>query len=679
MRVCRKISFLAAFALTGPALLFSSSAQADELLAKLPTEDVYFSDIPIVLSVTRLAQPKSDAPAAITVIDRSMIEASGIREIPELMRLVPGFQVGHDYGNLLAPEQTPVTYLGYSDQFSRKMQVLVDGRSVYDPMYGGVRWSELGLLIDDIDRIEVIRGPNAASYGSNAFLGVINIITRDPATGAGTTTGVDVSTAGKRLATLRHFGGSDNNRYRISASYLGDGPHVGRHDAINSQTFSYRGAVKLKNEDSIDLQLGISQGYRQLGNDDPALVASDTYPWHDGYVYNNYQQIKWTRRPSSNSEYSLQLYHNYGQFDNNYQAYISGFLTSSNASTRTNRWDLEFQHTINPETEWRWVWGMGARLDEAWGQDWFTSNDWQQNYLYRLFGNGEWRPSDKWTVNLGAMAEQSTVAGNTLSPRVAINYHVNDSETFRAAVSQGYRNPSIFENFANTSVYLNNVSGPTIPVTYFYSDGTVHAAKVNNFELGYLHEAKNDRFMLDSRLFLMQFRDTIAYYNTATGSSTYGDGTAPYTYGNGGEADIYGTELQGKYRFNTNTSLTASYAYARHHGWYISDATTVPVSTGGSDGTTPTHTFSLLLDHKFDSQWSAGVFYHYVSTMQWFNGTNLSDGYNIVNIRLGKNFRIGTKQASFELIGQNLSGDYIDMVNEIRLQRTWYVGVRLPL
>lgn len=671
MQSCRKLYFLVAFALTGPVLLMSPGASADTVLAKLPTEDVYFSDIPVVLSVTRLAQPKSDAPAAITVIDRSMIEASGIREIPELMRLVPGFQVGHDYGNVLAPEQTPVTYLGYSDQFSRKMQVLVDGRSVYDPMYGGVRWSELGLLMDDIDRIEVIRGPNAASYGSNAFLGVINIITRDPASGTGTTAGVDVSTAGKRLATLRHFGGSDDNRYRVSASYLEDGPHTGRHDAINSQTFSYRGAIKLKNEDSIDLQLGISQGLRQLGNDNPSVVAADTYPWHDGYVNNNYQQIKWTRRPSGNSEYSLQLYHNHGEFENNYQAYFSSLLTASNASTKTNRWDLEFQHTISPKTEWRWVWGMGARLDEAWGKDWYTSSDWQQSYLYRLFGNGEWRPNDKWTVNLGAMAEQSTVAGNTLSPRIAANYHINDSDTVRAAVSQGYRNPSIFENYANTTVYLNNVASPPgTAYTYFYSDGKVHAAKVNNYEIGYLHEANNDRFTLDSRLFLMQFRDTIAYYKTST---------APYTYGNGGEADIYGAELQGKYRFTNKTSVTASYAYARHQGWYISDATTTPATTGSSDGTTPTHTFSLLLDHKFENQWSAGVFYHYVSTMQWFNGTRLDDGYNIVNVRLGKNFRIGSRQASLEVIGQNLSGEYIDMINEIKLQRTWYVGVRLPL
>ena len=109
-----------------------------------------------------------------------------------------------------------------------------------------------------------------------------------------------------------------------------------------------------------------------------------------------------------------------------------------------------------------------------------------------------------------------------------------------------------------------------------------------------------------------------------------------------------------------NTSVIASYAYARHQGWYVSDATTTPATNGSSDGTTPTHTFSLLLDHKFNNQWSAGVFYHYVSTMQWFNGTKLSEGYNIVNVRLGKNFRIGQKQASFEIIGQNLSGEYID-------------------
>jgi iron complex outermembrane receptor protein len=136
------------------------------------TEEQYFSDIPIVLTATRLAQPATEAPAAITVIDREMIKASGAREIADLLRLAPGFVVSHENG------YTPIVmYHGLSDEYARRMQVLIDGRSVYAPSGGGVEWTNLPLTVDDIERIEVIRGPNAASYGSNSFLSIINIIT----------------------------------------------------------------------------------------------------------------------------------------------------------------------------------------------------------------------------------------------------------------------------------------------------------------------------------------------------------------------------------------------------------------------------------------------------------------------------------------------------------------------
>ncbi len=155
-----------------------SSAQASghELL----TEADYFADQPIVLSVSRLSQPVSEAPAAVTVIDRAMIEASGYRHVVDLLRLVPGFQVTWTQGNLPA-----VTYHGLSSLQSRRMQVLVDGRSVYNPGYGLVFWRALPVALEDIDRIEVVRGPHAAYDGVNAFQATIHIHTRHAASTPG--------------------------------------------------------------------------------------------------------------------------------------------------------------------------------------------------------------------------------------------------------------------------------------------------------------------------------------------------------------------------------------------------------------------------------------------------------------------------------------------------------------
>src|SRR5574340_389555 len=141
--------------------------------ADYPSEQDYFQDLPVVLSASRLSQPISETPNAITVIDRKMIVASGARNIADLFKLVPSMYVAYENGH------TPiVSYRGITDAYARRMQVLVDGRSIYLPIFGQVDWAELPLDIGDIERIEVIRGPSAASHGSNSVQGVINIFTR---------------------------------------------------------------------------------------------------------------------------------------------------------------------------------------------------------------------------------------------------------------------------------------------------------------------------------------------------------------------------------------------------------------------------------------------------------------------------------------------------------------------
>lgn len=141
-------------------------------------QDFAFGDqeMPVVLSATRLKQAVADAPASITIIDRQMISQSGAREIPDLLRLVPGMMVGYEKG-----WEAFVSYHGTSADMARRMQVLIDGRSVFQPSLAFVDWIGLPLELDDIDRIEVVRGPNAAAYGANSFLAVVNIITRNPA------------------------------------------------------------------------------------------------------------------------------------------------------------------------------------------------------------------------------------------------------------------------------------------------------------------------------------------------------------------------------------------------------------------------------------------------------------------------------------------------------------------
>lgn len=141
------------------ALLFGSKLAAADLFNDP-------SGVPEVLTATRLKQSPAEVPGSISVLDRELIVASGARDIPELMRLVPGMMVGYLSGN-----QPTVNYHGTSMSGARRLQVLIDGRSVYRPGLASVDWSDLPLALEDVERIEVFRGPNTVSYGANALMG----------------------------------------------------------------------------------------------------------------------------------------------------------------------------------------------------------------------------------------------------------------------------------------------------------------------------------------------------------------------------------------------------------------------------------------------------------------------------------------------------------------------------
>ena len=158
---------------------FGNESSAENIDILLSEED-FFYELPLVLSLARLAQPADEARIATTVIDRHMIEASGATEIFEVLRLVPGMSVA--YQDSVFPT---ASYHGLSSSYSRRMQVLIDGRSVYDPAVGDLLWQSVPVALDNIERIEVIRGPSASSHGANSFLGVISITTRRPSDSSG--------------------------------------------------------------------------------------------------------------------------------------------------------------------------------------------------------------------------------------------------------------------------------------------------------------------------------------------------------------------------------------------------------------------------------------------------------------------------------------------------------------
>lgn len=186
-------------------------------------EELMFDELPIIASVSRLPQRLSETPAAVTVIDQAMIKASGMRTVEDLLRLVPGFQVtSHNQDSAI------VTYHGLNsgmsnNEYGPRIQVLVDGRSMYSPLFkSGVNWNLLPVDLRNIDRIEVTRGPNTISYGSNAFMGVVNIITLDPALTHGWSMSTNLGNNGVQDASLRWGWGNEDTNLRMTYKEFAD-------------------------------------------------------------------------------------------------------------------------------------------------------------------------------------------------------------------------------------------------------------------------------------------------------------------------------------------------------------------------------------------------------------------------------------------------------------------------
>lgn len=440
------------------AVLLLGAAQATfaQGTGTVPTEESFLGEMPVVLSATRLAQPLAEGPASITVIDREMIEASGAIDIPDVLRLVPGVQVGHADGTHFV-----VTYHGLSDLHARRLQVLVDGRSVYAPDFGRVLWIDLPLSSEDIERIEFIRGPNGVTYGANSFVGVINIITRHPSQVPGEYLKATSGSRDTRRVIARYGGVGADTSYRLTAHYRTDDGFRGLNDDKRIRMLDYRGEYRAASRDSLDLQLGFNDNRRGRGS------GALTDPLRDMEADSHYQHLRRHRTVSAEEEWSLLFYHNYHRLNDVFQtALISEILgippalvpvlfgvpdqrLTLDANVWSERFNLELQHTSSPQRDWRIVWGAETRLDRVRGPGWFDTPDWIETRLWRLFANTEWRLAPDWILNAGAMYEHNGITGGDLSPRLALNHLLTPHHALRASATRAFRTPSVFEWRAN--------------------------------------------------------------------------------------------------------------------------------------------------------------------------------------------------------------------------------------
>ncbi len=657
----------------------------------------YLSELPVVLTVTRLPQQSQNLPASVTVIDRQMIEASGAKEIPELFRLVAGFEVGHT--NLLGPRAT-VTYHGMSDDFSRRMQVLVDGRSIYTPAAGGIDWYGLPLLMDDIERIEITRGPNGVTYGANSFLGVINILTYHPNDVQGTLVKAISGDAGYRRNLLRHAGKQGDLGYRISMEYQSDDGNAyyrdresgsGRDDKeIKSATIraDYRSDIN----DYLTLQLGISDS--SVGD---GVVGDITQPLHENLNAQYFTQLKWKHIISSEQDFELQFYQNINNSDADYfipklseifsvtPADIVTFFAHADDpvyvphSQKMRRNDMEFVHRSKPAETVRLVWGAEARQDEVESPGLIGANSPVTNRLFRLFVNGEWSPGADWIVNTGVMAENNEITDTHFSPRIAANYRLNTNHSIRASYSINHRTPAILEEYGDYGARF--YSDDQMIDQIWKSAGDLEPEENTSYEVALVGNSVNHQLGYDIRLFRDHFRNLIAVpideafveqYSALCG--LYGDFCRASVFANDGSADMSGIEVQAKLQATRNTMLSVGLSHVVTAG--EAPKRINPNEYDSLDVTVPLDTISILLDHMFPQKWQASIGHYQVANMSFIGGDE-TGGIKTTDIRLAKHIELNGVRGKLAFVVQDINGTYFDFREDTPRTRTAYISAEL--
>lgn len=498
--------------------LLAAPAGAAETPPDLLTEQDFLGEFPAVLTPTRLAQPARDSPTSITVLDRRAIVASGARDVAELMRLVPGFQVEYVRAN-----KPVVTYHGLADDFARRLQVLVDGRSVYTPLFGGVLWSSLPLSVQDIERIEVIRGPNAATYGPNSFAAVVNIITRHAAAEAGDEASATTGQRGQRDAFARGTGAGGDDHYRMSLEYEEDDGFEGEPDGRRLARLAGRYDAALGAGDALMIQAGSELAEFRIGDQDADLSRGEVDIPREQEVRTAFAQVEWTRRLAAGRELSLQYYANYDRWldDNTFDS-SNGFALPDlpgvtdprvrvDLNARSLRHDLELVYTDRLGERLRVAAGTGARHESVESRWLFGTDEPQENTLARAFGHAEYRPWSGTTLHLGALVEDNDLVGTETSPRLALVQATAPHQRLRLGVSWATRTPSLVEQRQERFFIVRHDGTAPSPLKVYtdFTEAGLAPERMRAVELGYRIAPPGRRWGADLKLFREHVDDLI--------------------------------------------------------------------------------------------------------------------------------------------------------------------------
>lgn len=666
---CNGMKQLGVALLSGGVLCLTSPTQA------ALSETDFLADLPVVLTVSKMVQPLQDSPSSVTIIDQEMIRASGYRDIPDLMRLVPGFSVSYTRDNRFA-----LAYHGLADAYSRRFQVLVDGRSIYSPNFGEVDWGTLPLAIEDIERIEVVRGPNAAVYGTNAFFAIINIISKDSSQTRGTLVSLQAGDQNTAGAVLRYGGGEGDLRYRLTLS----SQHRDRHERdfddpilpvvgdekLYERTYTRflngRWDYQLSNTDEISAQIGLTGGNWNGGGEGRPEENSSYDP------VSGFAQLRFNRTLNADEGWNVQFSHNYetrgkdsfvGPFVVK-KVFIGDVLYSNNLKQWRTQLDFSSAHRLNSDL--RVVWGGELRHEAVQSEGYYGTEETLDGVTAGVFAHAEWRNGEKWLVQGGANLSHHYFTGASLSPRLAVNYHLNPQNTLRFAASQATRSPTFFEVKGNRTLTILGVPSYEVLLTV---PADLKPEVNTSVEIGYVGQWPEWGGQLDMRLYRDHITDYIGDRST---SVVYPHGGGSYTlkyfkHYNAGTVDVTGLDMHLVWKPHRDFSLHLGQAFIN----IDADEEALDVDNDLPESG-PDWISSALANWHIGNGLSLSTAIYHTDKMYWLRDGDLTQAYTRMDVRLAKQFKLSGMNAEWAVGVQNIGDDYEEFRRQNLFSRRAY-------
>jgi iron complex outermembrane receptor protein len=590
-----------------------------------------------VTSVGKEPEPFIQAPAAIQVITADDIRRSGARNIPEALRLADNLHVARKTSHAWA-----ISARGFNTDSANKLLVLIDGRTVYTPLFSGVFWDQQDYLLEDIERIEVISGPGGTLWGANAVNGVINIITKNAKdtqdyyveTGAGSTD----ADFGMR------YGGAigANTSYRLYGKYFYRGNQVfpdGRDasDSWRMGRFGFR----------LDSQPSARNGFTLQG--DYFNADEDLATGGNARVSSLNLLGRWTHTFSNSSNLSLQVYYDRNHLNDpipGNNSAPSGILIDT-----LDTFDVDFQHRFKLNERNNVIWGLGYRFTHDVVQNApalaFVPARLNQ-HLWSGFIQDEVRLHDKLFLTFGSKIEHNSYTGAEAEPSVRVAWLPTARQTFWGAVSRAIRAPSRIDR----DVRLPTPLIAPIVTNLLIGGANFKSETVVAYELGYRAHVGSKVSGSISTFF--NDYDDIRSTSLSPPDPLFGL-PFPLFHENNLEAHTYGVELSGNYQLQKNWRLHLGYTFIKEK---------VRVKPGKSDFNNalnetadPAHQVSFRSSTDLPRNFELDSAFRWVDSFVFNNSSAPAavPDYFELDVRLGWR---ATKNLQLSLVGQNLLHDH---------------------